>query len=82
MNSRDHCLVSACGSNDTSCAVDVLEPSAERYFLFMVCGFSARSAEKPHTEIGEYHAAAGKSGLERGPQRSRVNHKRKDQGIL
>jgi hypothetical protein len=26
----------------------------------MVCGFSALCAEKPHTEDGKYHAAAGK----------------------
>jgi hypothetical protein len=26
----------------------------------MVCGFSAHSAEKPHTDDGKYHAAAGK----------------------
>src|SRR5688572_25888503 len=30
-------------------AVGSFLPSAERYFLLLVCGFSAPSAEKPHT---------------------------------
>jgi len=34
--------------------------SAVLYFS-NVCGFSALRAEKPHTKIGKYHAAAGKT---------------------
>src|SRR5690349_15699785 len=41
-------------------AVGVLCLRQSGTFLFKVCGFSARSAEKPHTvRIGKYHAAAG-----------------------
>jgi hypothetical protein len=38
----------------------VLLPSAAlrlRSFILLVCGSSARSAEKPHTKDGRYHAA-------------------------
>ena len=34
---------------DDCCPAWGVEPSAERYLPFKVCGFSARSAEKPHT---------------------------------
>src|SRR4051812_39767196 len=39
-------------------------PSAERYYLLLVFGFSALGAEKPNTEDGKYHAAVR-------PERSR-----------
>src|SRR5215213_8305548 len=35
-------------------------PSAERYILLLVFGFSALCAEKPNTEDMKYHAAAGR----------------------
>jgi hypothetical protein len=44
-------------------------PSAERYFPFMVCGFSALRAENRTKKIDKYHAAAGAFGQKRGPQR-------------
>ena len=44
---------------DTHARLVVAQQEQQRYLILLVCGFSARSAEKPHTEHGEYHAAAG-----------------------
>src|SRR3954447_11629850 len=52
------CTVQRCMAaalHDTTYAVGYFLPSAERYFLLSMYGFSAQSAEKPYTEDVKYH---------------------------